>query len=264
MLLKRELKVNFRTFLIWTSVLIVLFLAVFLIYPSIVASENIQMMNEMMKMFPEEVLKAFNMDISSLDSAFGFLKTEGFIFVLLLTGVYASTLGSSILLKEENDKTIEYLSVLPIKRSSILFQKVVCAIIYIMLMIICIGIFNYIGLELSGDFDRKQYILLSLTPVLSALPLFAINLFVSTFTHRTKNTFGLSLGIALISYFLQILSEINEVTEFFKYFTVYTLADVRNVIVNITINPIMLVISIFITVVFIISAFIKYENKELA
>ena len=37
------------------------------------------MINELMKVFPEEVLIAFNMDISSMDSAFGWLKSEGFI-----------------------------------------------------------------------------------------------------------------------------------------------------------------------------------------
>ena len=262
-MLKRELKINFKNFLIWTGVLILLFLAVFLVYPSIIESDNIKMMDEMMKMFPEEMLKAFNMDISSMDTAFGWLKTEGFIFVLLLSGVYASILGSNIVLKEESDKTIEYLNMLPIKRRQILFQKIICAIIYIVLMIIIVGIFNYICLDLSGDFDKKQYILLSITPILSALPLFAVNLFVSTFFHKTKKTFGLSLGIALASYFLQILSEMNEVTEFFKYFTVYTLADIRNVIVDITINPVMVIISIVITALFIIATFIKYEKKEL-
>ena len=86
---KRELKINFKNFIIWTSILIVLFLVVFLVYPSIITSENIKMMDEMMKMFPEEMLKAFNMDITSIDSAFGWLKTEGFIFVLLITGIYS-------------------------------------------------------------------------------------------------------------------------------------------------------------------------------
>lgn len=262
-MLKRELKINLKNFLIWTGILIILFLAIFLVYPSIIESDNIQMMDEMMKMFPEEMLKAFNMDISSMDTAFGWLKTEGFIFVLLLTGVYASILGSNILLKEESDKTIEYLNSLPIKRSAILFQKVTCAIIYIVLMVVIIGIFNYIGLSLSGDFDKKQYILLSITPLLSALPLFAITLFISTFFHKTKKTFGIGLGIALASYFLQILSEMNEVTEFFKYFTVYTLADIRNVIIDITINPIMIVISIFITLLFILFSYIRYNKKEL-
>ena len=262
-MLKRELKINLKSFLIWTSILIVLFLAIFLMYPSIIKSDNIEMMNEMMKVFPEEMLKAFNMDISSMDTAFGWLKTEGFIFVLLLTGVYSSILGSNILLKEESDKTIEYLNALPIKRRTILSQKVVCAIFYIILMVLIIGVFNYIGLNLSGDFDKKQYILLSITPLLSALPLFAINLFISTFTHKTKNVFGVSLGVALASYFLQILSEINEVTEFFKYFTVYTLADIRNVIIDISINPVMIIISIAITLLFIITSYIRYDKKEL-
>ena len=54
---KRELKINFKNFIIWTSILIVLFLVVFLVYPSIITSENIKMMDEMMKMFPEEMLK---------------------------------------------------------------------------------------------------------------------------------------------------------------------------------------------------------------
>jgi len=262
-MLKRELKINLKSFLIWTLILISVFLVVFLMYPSIINSENIKMMDEMMQMFPEEMLKAFNMDIASMDTAFGWLETEGFIFVLLITGVYASILGSNIVLKEESDKTIEYLNSLPIKRSNILLSKVICGIIYIILMILIIGIFNYICLEFSGDFDRKQYLLLSITPILSALPLFAINLFISTFAHKTKKTFGISLGIALISYFLQIISEMNEVTEFFKYFTVYTLADVRNVILDITINPVMIIISLIITIVFIGGSYIRYNKKEL-
>lgn len=262
-MLKRELKINLKSFLIWTSILVLLFIVVFLIYPSIIKSDNVQMLDQMMEMFPEEILKAFNMDISSIDTAFGWLKTEGLIFIQLLTGVYASLLGANILLKEESDKTIEYLNTLPITRKNILSKKIVCAGIYIISMIVVIGIFNYICLKLSGDFNQRQYILLSITPLLSSLPLFAINLFISTFSHKTNKTIGISLGVVFISYFLQILSEMNEVTEFFKYFTVYTLGDIRNVIINITINPIMIILSIFITFIFILGTFIRYENKEL-
>ena len=86
---KREMKVNFKNFLIWLLVLIGIFSVVFLIYPSIVNSDNIKMMDEMMAMFPEEMLKALNMDISSIASAYGWLKSEGFVFVLLIIGCYA-------------------------------------------------------------------------------------------------------------------------------------------------------------------------------
>ena len=260
---KRELKINLKSFIIWTSILIGLFLVVFLICPSIINSANMEMIDEMMKIFPEEMLKAFNMDISTIDSAFGWLKTEGFVFVLLITGVYSGILGSNILLKEESDKTIEYLNSVPVTRKNIVLNKILCGLFYIILMIVIIGIFNFIGLSLSGEFDRKSYILLSITPLFSSIVIFAICLFLSTFTHKTKKTLGISLGIVFVSYFLNVISEIGESTEFLKYISIFTLADIRNVILNVSINPILVVLSTGITIVFMILTMIHYEKKEL-
>lgn len=260
---KRELKINLKSFIIWTVILILLFLLVFLIYPSIANSDNINQIDEMMKLFPEEVLKAFNMDISSMDSAYGWLKSEGFIMILLVTGVYSSILGSNILLKEESDKTIEYLNSLPIRRKDIIRDKVLVGIIYIVLMVLVIGLFNYIALLFSGVFDKKQYLLLSITPLFSSLSLFSINLYISTYFHKLKSMLGISLGISLGSYFIQILADMSERVEFLKYFTVYTLADIRNVIIDIRITPLMIILSILISLVFIVSAYLRYNKKEL-
>ena len=260
---KREMKVNFKNFVIWTSILIVLFLVVFLVYPSIVTSDNIKAMDEMIKVFPDEVLKAFNMDISSIETAFGWLKTEGFVFVLLITGIYSAILGSTILLKEENDKTIEYLNGLPIKRKTIVLSKIFSSVLYILLMISILGIFNFIGLSLSGEFDKKVYLLLSITPVFSSIVIFSICLFFSTFAIRSKKMLGLSFGIVLASYFLSILSEISESVEFLKYVSVFTLADIRNVISNVSINLFIVCLSLGITLFFCILSIIKYEKKDL-
>lgn len=260
---KREMKVNFKSFIIWLLVLLVIFTVVFLMYPSIISSDNIKMMDEMMEMFPKEMLTAFNMDISSIDSAFGWLKTEGFVFVLLIIGCYSGILGSNILLKEESDKTIEYLNSLPVKRSSIVFSKVISGLTYIILMVVLVGIFNFLGLSLSGDFDRKQYILLSITPIFSSLVIYFICMFLSTFTHKTKKMLGLSLGIVLISYVFNVLSSIADSTEFLKYLSVFTLADIRNVIINISINPLMVIISFSLSIIFLILVLIRYNKKEL-
>ena len=260
---KREMKVNFKSFLIWLLILIALFLVVFVMYPSIINGENAQMMEEMMKLFPKEILKAFNMDISSIDSAFGWLKSEGFVFVLLIIGCYSGILGSNILLKEENDKTIEYLNSLPIKRNNIVFSKVITGLIYIALMVILIGIFNYVGLVLSGDFDKIQYILLSITPIFPSFVIYFICMFLSTFTNKTKKMFGLSLGIVLISYMLQMLSIMANETEFLKYLSVFSLADIRNVILDKAINPLMIFLSLILSIVFLISTIVHFNKKEL-
>ena len=260
---KREMKVNFKSFLIWLLLLIGIFTISFLIYPSIINSDNIKMMDEMMQMFPKEVLKALNMDISSIDSVFGWLKSEGFVFALLLIGCYSGILGSNILLKEENDKTIEYLNSLPIKRGTIVLNKVLCGLLYIVLIVVILGIFNYIGLCLSGKFDEKLYLLLSITPIFSSIVIYFGCMFLSTFTHKTKKMLGISLGIVLISYVLQILSSLAETTEFLKYFSVFTLSDIRNVITYITINPLMIIISAVLSILFLGLTMIRYNKKEL-
>ena len=87
-------------------------------------------------------------------------------------------------------------------------------------------------------------------------------LYLSSFLFA-KKTFGISIGVVFASYFLNILSELSESTEFLKYFSIFTLADVRNVIVNTSINPLMLFLSLFITIIFFVLTIIHYNRKEL-
>ena len=262
-MIKREFKVNFKSFMIWTSILLAMFIFVFAIYPFIINDETVKSMDELMKMMPEEMLKSFNMDITSISSAYGWVKSEGFMYVLLLCGFYSSILGMNIVLREESDKTIEYLGSLPVKRSKILTSKIIVAITYIVLMIVLLGIVNYICLTLSGDFDQKQFILLSITPIFIGLPFFAIHLFLSMFFHKTKGTVGVALGIVFVSYLFNMISELSENVEKFKYVSVYTLADIRNVIMKVEINPVLVILSFVITTLFIGISYIKYNKKEL-
>ena len=53
-MLKRELKINLKSFIIWTGILLLLFLVTFSVYPSIINSDNIKMIDEMIKIFPED------------------------------------------------------------------------------------------------------------------------------------------------------------------------------------------------------------------
>ena len=262
-MIKREFKINLKSFIIWLCILISIFLLVYLIYPYIVTDDSMKEMDELMKVFPPDVLKAFNMDIASISTAYGWFKTEGFMFILLIIGIYSSFLGGSILLKEENDKTIEYLYSLPITRNRIIFNKVIVGIICIILMVLLFGLFNYISLKISGDLDIKQFLLLSITPLFIALPLFGINLFISTFMNGNKKITGISLGLVFLFYIISVLSEMSDKVSFLKYFTINTLADTRNVISNIEINPIMVIISLLITIIFIIFSYIRYNKKEL-
>lgn len=216
-----------------------------------------------MKIFPEQVLKAFNMDISSINTAFGWFKTEGFVFILLLTGCYAGILGSNILLKEESDKTIEYLNSLPITRNKIMITKTLSGLIYIFALILLLAIFNGVSLELSGKLDYKLFILLSITPLFSSVVIYFLCLFLSTFTHKTKKMLGITLGIVFISYICYMFSNLADETELLKYISIFTLSDTRNVIENVNINPLLIGLTFLISIILLSLTAIHYNKKEL-
>lgn len=259
---KREIKVGFKNFIIWCVVLISLFLMVHLIYPTVINEDMVNQIDEMIKMFPPEMIKAFNMDMASLTSVFGWIKTEGIILLILITGIYSSIMGSNIILKEENDKTIEYLNSLPVSRTKIFFNKYFAGFMYIVLLVLCIGLFNFIGLKLGENFNVKQFLLLSISPLFTSLTIYSLSIMLSTFFNKTKKLSIIGIGIVFVSYFIKVLSDVSSEVEWLKYFSIFTLADVRNIIKNVSISPVILFITIILMVIFTGIGLINYNKKE--
>ena len=63
-MIKRELKVNIKSFIIWLSILIGIFLIVYLIYPYIITDESIKSMDELMEIQPMVGLKPKDLCLS--------------------------------------------------------------------------------------------------------------------------------------------------------------------------------------------------------
>lgn len=262
-MVKRELKVNLRGFLIWTGTMLVILLLIYMVYPSIVSDGKGNKVNEMLEAFPPDLLKAFNMDLVGLDTAYGWLKSEGFTFLYLLIGIYACLLGSNILLKEESEKTIEYLASLPITRRKVAADKILVAMIYNISMIAALGVFNMIALNITENPDNKQLFLLSLTPIFPAIVLFALGFFIATFTHKTKKMLGISIGMVFAMYILGVISEMGESVKGLKYLSAFTLADSRSVITNTELKPVYPIVSLILFAALIILSLVRYQKKEL-
>lgn len=262
-MIKRELKINFKSLIIWTFVLIVIFSLVFLLYPHIIV-DNSKSLEELLAIFPKDVIKAFNMDIADISTALGWFKTEGNIFLLLIYGLYASILGSNILLKEENDKTIEFLYSKPVSRNKILISKIIVGICNILIMAIIVMITSLIGLKLCDSFDFEIIVLLTLAPVLPAIILFLLNIFISTYFTKTKQTIGIAISLVFLNYFICTFANISSKIEFIKYFSLYTLVDVRKIIEKSSFNIINVFIFVILSSILIVLSTCKYNKKELA
>lgn len=258
---KREFKINLKTLILWTSILMTIFLLVYLVYPSMNFASQ-EAVNNMLRNFPEEILRTFNMDLISIDTAFGWYKTEGYVFILLLGGVYSSLLGGSILLKEENDETIEYLLSKPVKRSKVVSAKVLCGLVNISLFVLILGIFNYIGLSLSGEFNEKLYLYTVIAQLLLLYPLFGISFLISSFFRKTKSVTGIVLSLVFLSYALQMIGALSEKFRFLKNISLFELASIRDIIKTNQISLRNIVIAVIIVIVSIALSYYRYEKKE--
>lgn len=261
-MLKRELKINFKGLIIWSVVLLGIYLLVFAIYPSLMTEETKQSLQVMMESMPKEMLATFNMDIVGIESAFGWFKTEGYIFLTLIGGLYAAILGGTILLKEESDKTIEFLAAKPVSREKIVTAKIVCGMINIAIFTAIISVGNFIALANTEDFQANQFWMISILPVLLYYLFFFISLFISTFMKKSKKAMTVGIGLVFISYFLQIIGGMGENTEWIKNISLFEFASARYIVLNNEINMVYVWIGVAIIAFCTVGTYYRYHQKE--
>lgn len=258
---KRELKINFKSLIIWTVTLLSILLMVFLVYPAMNISQG--QMEQLLKSFPKAMLKAFNMDIVSIGSVFGWFSTEGYMMVTIIGSCYASLLGANILLKEESDKTIEFLYSKPISRNQIINSKLKVGILYILILNLCIGLLTYVGFSLTHELYFTKWLYLTISPLLMHYFFFFLSLFISTYYNRTKKVTGISLGLVLGTYFIQTISMMTTKIEFLKYFSPFEYFSSRYVTLNSHMHVGYLILSLVLMIIFIAGTYYNYNKKEL-
>lgn len=258
----KEFKTQIKSLLIWITVILCLFTLIFAIYPSIMSSDNIAAIDEMMLIFPEELLKAFNFDLASISTSYGYFKSEGLTLLVMISSCFSALLGSTILLKEEDEKTSEYMLTLPISRTYIINIKYATGILIIIIFSLITTLFNYFGLIFTCDINTKEYLMLSFSILLPMLSFYSIMFFISTLFSKTKYSTAISLGFVFTCVLIQMLSTMSSNVEFLKYFTILTLGNSRDIILNQTINISHIFITIFIVFITYIGSNYRYNHKE--
>ena len=125
-LFRMEMRRNFRTLIIWAAVCGALTLLLTMLYPAMLSSDMLALMNAKLASLPKELVDMFNLsgeDIRQLPQFFAYF----FQFVMMAACVYGATLGLSVISREESEGTIEFLYAKPLRRSQIVTGKLLSA-----------------------------------------------------------------------------------------------------------------------------------------
>lgn len=200
--------------LIWA--LILALYAVFGVssYKSFGQSETL---NQLMQGLPEYMLAMFGgLPWGTVD---GYLNTEIFSFLSLLTALYAALFGASALAKEQDSHTIESLLAQPVRRWSVVLGKfgamAVGAVLLNLVLVATVVLFlSVFGLEGAS---AATYPIVALASTLTAVATGALALFVSTLGPDQSKAAAYGTGIVIGLYFVNVIGQISDKAKFLTH-----------------------------------------------
>ncbi|MHB8947181.1 MAG: ABC transporter permease subunit [Bacillota bacterium] len=260
----RELRRNFRPWLIW-SVSLGAFVAMMMaIYPTI-ASQSANL-REMMKMYPPAMLKAFNLDRLDMADVLGYYATEGFILAALISAIYSVQLASGLLAKEESDKTIEFLLAKPVTRTTIVTGKAVVAALYIIGLnglqtLAALASFEAVK---TGPYSVKAFLALAAGGLLIDLTFAALGLAVAVFVTKAKALYPLGIGLVLGTYILSVMAKLSSKLSALRWLSPFSYADTGDILEKGAIGGAYLTLFVVLIVALTAVAYTVYNRKDIA
>ena len=226
-LFAREFRRNALSLIIWTIILTVLIAITMSVYPTFLSNQSKIM--GMLSLIPKEALQFKGIsNFNDLLSVLGFYAANNVIYMMLLGSIFAIGLSSNILLKEEYNKTAEYLLTRPLTRREVFLSKLAILSLNVFLLNLVTSLAGFICLEIvkKGPFSITAFVILSLYTLLVNVLFGSIGLFLSTIIKRAKPITTLSIGLVLIFYFIYTVSKITANASAIGYLSPFKFADV--------------------------------------
>jgi ABC-2 type transport system permease protein len=207
----KEMRRNTGSLIIWIIVVTLLITLTMAVYRTFM--ENQSKIVGMLSIVPKGALQFKGIsNFNDLLSVLGFYAANNVIYMMVLGSIFAIVLSSNILLKEEYDKTAEYLLTRPLSRQDIFLSKLAVLYLNVLILNLVTSIAGFICMELvkKASFSIKAFLILSCYTLLLNILFGAIGLFLSTLVKRAKPITTFSIGLVLIFYFIYTLSKITE------------------------------------------------------
>lgn len=258
-LYKHEMKMNFKSLVIWTLCIALICFGCILLYTGL--EDSIQ---EIAGSFSNmgAMSAALGMDKMSLATLEGYFATEIAMMHSLGGAMFAAILGASLLAKEESGHTTEFLNVLPIGRGKIVIWKYISLITNVIAFNIVCSLFYFLGFAMMGEkVSTPELILYHLAAGCMQIEIGTVCFMVSAFAKR--NLVAAGLGITLLLFAADMMCRILPSIENVKYITPFYYANAADIFTEGKVNVEMLAAGAGIMAVSYAVAWGIYRRKDL-
>ena len=255
-----ELKRSKLSLLIWSAVIAFMLAVSILLYP--LMKQSMEQLNEAF-MGMGDFSTALGVGELGIADFLGYFALECGDVLGLGGAIFAALTGIAALSREESDHTAEFLLSHPVKRTHIVFEKLLAVYTQILIFNIASLILTVACTAAIGEKpDYGKLMLVMLAYLLMHLEIASICFGLSAF--MKGRGFGIGIGLALLLYFVFIISNITEKTEFLHWLTPFSYTNGSDIIKNGALELKYLAVGLAASAAAVICAFIKYSRKDIA
>jgi ABC-2 type transport system permease protein len=257
----RELKANLKSLVIWSVIVTVLIIMAISKFTAFAGDPE---MLKIIDSLPPAMLEVFSMQAFNLTTLSGFYGIM-FIYFGLMGAIASAMWGSDIISKEERDKTVEFSLVLPVSRTRVITAKALAALVNCIAFVLIIWAVSMVAVQ-SFNPDQAFFSYLSLQMralFVIELIFLALGLLLGSAMKQYKRSASTAVAIILATYFMSIVSGMQEKLDFLKWFTPFKYFDAAALFRTGRMDGTYLLISVAIIVVSVVGAYLTYNKRDL-
>ncbi|MGT2721732.1 ABC transporter permease subunit [Streptococcus porcinus] len=260
MIIRHELQENRKNLLIWALSVGVSSALCILLYESVADS-----IKEIAYLYQDMggISKALGMDKVSIATLGGYYSSEIALIYSIGAAMFSAMLGISMLSKEEEAHTAEFLFSLPISRKHIFCKKYLSILILLILFNMIAIIPEYLALYKVGmPFNYSDFAQYHSLVLLMQVEIASICFMISAFSR--KKLVGLGMGLALFGYFMDLICRLVDKVDILKYVTPYYYANATDRFAGLDLDAMMLLIAAVIIIVSYLIGLYVFSRRDLA
>jgi ABC-2 type transport system permease protein len=260
----RELKANYRSFLIWATTMVFLVAAGMMKYSAF--AKTGQAVNDMFKDMPAAILTIFGVDPGVDLSSIGVFYGIFFLYFILLTSVHGCLLGVTIIAKEERDKTADFLMVKPVRRSRVITAKILAALLMVILYNLVTFVASVIFVEQNNSTGKSLTIpIFWLTTALLVIQVLflSIGLFLGAMARNAAKASGLATLIILGTFMLKVLIDLKKDLDFLRFLTPFRYFNSADVMFDHKIDLAYLVLCLGVSAAAVAGTYYFFQKRDL-
>jgi ABC-2 type transport system permease protein len=228
--IRKELRLGRRFFLIWGGVIIFILALYMPFFPYMQSPDY----SKIFEGLPEEFLEAFNIRNIVFQDINYYYATLIMQYLLMLSAIFSATMAGRLISRESDLNTAEFLFTRPLTRINIMASKVaVFMMVNVLLWILLYALAVALGHATDpGEIDLKGQFFVHLSGFVAILAVGGIAFAAAPFINTVQGSTSLGIGLGLGFFLIDAMSKLTEKLSFLKYFNIYFYASFEDAVIG--------------------------------